>query len=913
MATKRKISLVLALAALLALLAVWQATVLGAVTDAQNAGDLDASFGTAGRVTTDFGGYYDIGQALAIHGNGKTVVAGYNQIGPGNPGDFAVARYNPDGSLDTAFNGTGKATTDFGNSDDRGNGVAIQPNGKIVVVGTSDYVNEPGMAIVRYRADGLLDPSFGGDGMVTTPLQYSHGRAVALQPDNRILVAGESNNSFVLVRLDSDGSLDSTFGTNGIATTTVDSTIGDQPTVRGIDIRPDGKIVIAGGLNNVDTWEFAVLRYNSDGSLDLGFNGTGIATTAVGNTGPLGGGIAFDVALQSDDKIVAAGYSHNGIHSDITLIRHNADGSLDSTFDGDGIVITDYGAAEEGHAVALQPNGKIVMAAHLQEDNFAVLRYNGNGSLDLDFGNNGVAATSFDASGWADPWDIALQTDGKIIAAGTSEPFGGADFALARFVGDASSGCPSTIQSVGSGHWNNARTWNLGRAPAGGDVVEILPGHEVIGPSSANVTGLCNYGRLRGASNQPLRIQATGFISNYHEILSSDGSRGEGAACGGAGAYLELQGSPIFNAGLVQAGDGGAGEQCGGSGGSAMVLGRNTTNHGTICAGRGGNVLGTTTGQGGKGGDAHIWGKWSGAGSLINTGLACGGDGGDGNSNAIGVQDGGAGGRLKLISLPSVFLGSGQHYAGRGGQGSGGGADGLDGRVVIEPNTISLAGISTRVWGGNVLVFGGDDWVLDLSGMSNGSIQASGSITLAVGLSGTVDLRGNTGQVLQPGTESAAEGHGILQSGAHVYIAADTILLDPGVDLVELAGENVVTAPGTILRDVSWAGPHTARTTPGATVPIEFLVMNGGPEADTYDLDISDSEGWGLSTLPDSVSVGGLEAAELVLEVTPPEEEGSDLISIVLTSQSDPKLVVEEQIHVYAISLERIYLPLVLK
>ena len=146
--------------------------------------------------------------------------------------------------------------------------------------------------------------------------------------------------------------------------------------------------------------------------------------------------------------------------------------------------------------------------------------------------------------------------------------------------------------------------------------------------------------------------------------------------------------------------------------------------HGHICGGRGGNVLGTAPGPAGDCGYAHIWGKYfEYGGSLVNSGLACGGNGGDGNPAATRPQPGGNGGQLKLISIPYVDLSGGLHYAGQGGLGTGGGANGAAGQVIIEPNVIALTGGDTRVHGGDVVIFGGDDWVLDLSNLGEGAIS----------------------------------------------------------------------------------------------------------------------------------------------------------------------------------------------
>ncbi len=460
--------------------------------------------------------------------------------------------------------------------------------------------------------------------------------------------------------------------------------------------------------------------------------------------------------------------------------------------------------------------------------------------------------------------------------------------------------CTPTIQSAASGDWGVADTWNLNRVPGRADVVLIQGGHTVTGPVSADVQRLCNYGFLQSKTNRPLFISATGGIFNYGYVLGSEGGVGTGGDCGGRGSNLQLRGSPVYNEGTIRAGNGGDGDRCGGEGGWTTVLGRDTTNVGTICAGKGGDVRGSAEGQGGDGGRAYIWGKWHGPGYLINVGLACGGDGGDGHSSATQPQTGGRGGSLSFVALSSVFLNDGQQYGGQGGKGTGGGFDGQDSWVFFEPNTISLAGRGTEVRGGNVVVFGGNGWVLDLSGMSRAAISATGHVTLAVGTGGVVDLRGNTSQV--------------LKAGGQVMIASDVISLEAGIALSDVVGTNFVTGASQILYNVSLVGPGRASGRPGLALPLHLTILNGGPEPDTYTLSRSDLAGWSLGALPPSVTVEGLDLSDLTLNVTPPTTAtlgALDVITVMATSQADPNVVAVVEVEV---SVEAgIYLPLIRK
>jgi uncharacterized delta-60 repeat protein len=374
-------------------------------------GDLDASFDSDGKVTTDFGGL-DEALGVAIQPDGRIVAAG--QSG----GDFALARYNRDGSLDTSFDGDGKVTTDFGSPFDLALGVAIQPDGKIVAAGTSggDF------ALARYNRDGSLDTSFDGDGKVTTDfgaLDAALG-APAIQPNGRIVAAGytSAGGDFALARYNRDGSLDTSFDGDGKVTTDFGSPF-DQ--AEGAAIQPNGRIVAAGFNSAIG--DFALARYNGDGTLDTSFDGDGKVMTDFG-----GFEQAFGVAIQPDGRIVAAGGGGMGI--DFALARYNRDGTLDSSFDGDGKVTTDFGSSDAALGVAIRPDGKIVAAGiTLGVGDFALAWYNRDGSLDTSFDSDGKVTTDF--GGFEGAAGVAVQPDGGIVAAGQS----GGDFALARYLG----------------------------------------------------------------------------------------------------------------------------------------------------------------------------------------------------------------------------------------------------------------------------------------------------------------------------------------------------------------------------------------------------------------------------------------------------------------------------------------------
>lgn len=418
-------------------------------------GDLDLSFGGTGVVTTDLSSGNDFCYGVAIQNDGRIVIAGqaFQGSGTGTLLDFAVVRYESNGTLDTSFNGTGKVTTDFGRyyTDDGGYSVAVQSDGKIVVAGATQINRDSyGFAIVRYDTNGNLDTSFNGSGIVTTSFgtlgTAAGGKSMALQSDGKIVVAGylALNNfvnlaSFEVVRYNSNGSLDTSF--NGTGTLSV-SIAGNWNSAYGVVLQTDGKIVVAGECQIAGKYKFGLFRCNANGTLDTSFNGTGMVTTAIGN----GDDRAYSVALQADGKIVVAGSSYNGSNDDFALVRYNADGSLDTSFNGSGKVTTDFGGGyEAGRSLVIQSDGRIVVTGG---DLTALARYNTDGSLDTSFNGTGKVKTG-NGSSFAGGYGVALQTDGQIVVVGTASGSGTA-FAVARYEGVPE---PSSVILMISSGW----------------------------------------------------------------------------------------------------------------------------------------------------------------------------------------------------------------------------------------------------------------------------------------------------------------------------------------------------------------------------------------------------------------------------------------------------------------------------
>jgi uncharacterized delta-60 repeat protein len=392
-------------------------------------GELDTTFGSGGIVTTDFGSKSDWGESAVLQPDGKIVVGGYAFLDTNS--DFALARYLPDGSLDPSFGGDGTILTDFENKNDLGKAVALQPDGRILMAGYT-YSMECQFALARYNSDGSLDNTFDSDGKVTSSFINGddYATSIALQPDGKIILGGTrqgNSTAFILVRYNNDGSLDKSFGVSGIVMTDV----GQAEGVNDVGIQPqDGKIIAAGRVLKDDNLFYLMLtRYNIDGSLDTTFGPGGKLFTNVGTSE-----FSADLALQPDGTILVAGSAENiGADRDFVLLRFNSDGFPDTTFDSDGMVVTDFGGEDDGAAVAVQPDGRILMAGSAyQVSQFALARYWKDGSLDTSFGTEGKVTTY--AGGFSIANDMLLQPNHRIIVVGSSTSDTNLNFAMARFI-----------------------------------------------------------------------------------------------------------------------------------------------------------------------------------------------------------------------------------------------------------------------------------------------------------------------------------------------------------------------------------------------------------------------------------------------------------------------------------------------
>jgi uncharacterized delta-60 repeat protein len=462
-------------------------------------GDLDTTFGGDGFVFTDFGTRIDSAFAVAIQPDSKIVTGGMSvarkSVTPSTRiRDFALARYLSNGAADTTFGGDGKVRTDFA-SDDTFRAMALQPDGKILVAGVTFTASQRTSGILlRYLASGKLDTTFGDSGSVLIESGTADVvRGLALQPDGKILLAGRSNINdigadFAVWRLHATGLFDAKFGANGLVTTDF-----GNDDASAIALQRDGKIIVTGQVQDPsgDNTDFAVVRYLPNGNLDSTFNGNGTIRTDLG-----GSELPHALVIQPDGRIVVAGVTsiNRGSGFDRSsgfVARYRPSGRLDGSFGDAGSLLIETAISDETTAIGLQADGKIVVAG-LSAGAAILARLRTDGTPDIDFGDGGFVRFTFPTgepqSSFAQA--LAIQpSDGKLVIAGFNGGLQKSDFALARYHAITCKGVPVTrVGTAGNDNIVGTSGDDVIFAFGGNDFIDGRGGNDIICGGTGNDT-----------------------------------------------------------------------------------------------------------------------------------------------------------------------------------------------------------------------------------------------------------------------------------------------------------------------------------------------------------------------------------------------------------------------------------------
>jgi uncharacterized delta-60 repeat protein len=408
-------------------------------------------------VITSLSAGADQANAMLIQGDGKIVAAGFANGGI-LTGQFAAVRYNSDLTPDTSFGTSGIQTTTISGHGDEANAMAFQSDGKIVLAGYANSIQVQGVyyanfAVARYNMNGSLDTSFNGKGFTTTDVfpgtkkvaHASVARAVAIDSSGRIVVAGGTNGEFAVARYTSSGALDTTFNSTGSLPGTIITPIsGGNATAYSAIVQADGKILVGGNAGGL----FTFVRYKADGTLDSTFGSGGIVVEP--SMGAPNSNAFRAMTLDANGNIVAVGNGAiAGVGNFSLIARFTPAGALDTTFNGSGYAITDLSSMNSGNsqgtAVNIQSDRKLLLSgwAVLADNgaynqNFAAARYNTNGTLDTTFNSTGILTYVFASSPFSTDvaYGAGLASNGNLIMAGftsappAGQPASGNNFAL---------------------------------------------------------------------------------------------------------------------------------------------------------------------------------------------------------------------------------------------------------------------------------------------------------------------------------------------------------------------------------------------------------------------------------------------------------------------------------------------------
>jgi uncharacterized delta-60 repeat protein len=389
-------------------------------------GDLDTTFSGDGKINQDFGASFQEGYDIATQSDGKVVVVGikYERF---NNASIVVARYNLDGSLDKTFSGDGRRVVPIKNTyNDEASAVAIQADGKIVIGGTASRADA---FLVRLNPNGSLDKSFDHDGIVKTnivPGLYNTITDIALQ-GNKIVAVGTADDTVsdadgVIYRYNANGSLDATFSGDGILI--VDNGTSNSEFLNAVKIY-GGKIYTAGEISTPEAgiYDFFVARINANGTLDTSFSGDGMVVTDFGTSINHQNDMARDLVVYDGKVIVVGGYAH------LTIAQYTASGSLDPTFNGNGKLKDNFGFTVPGLESVLIRDGKIIVVGRTNISNpgeALIARFDLAGNLDATFGGDGIVTTAWGANA---VYNAVVNKSGRIYVVGESD----GDFIVAAY------------------------------------------------------------------------------------------------------------------------------------------------------------------------------------------------------------------------------------------------------------------------------------------------------------------------------------------------------------------------------------------------------------------------------------------------------------------------------------------------
>jgi len=414
---------------------------LGNTAKAQQ-GTVDSTFGLDGLVMTPLStAGAAICRNLIALPNGKIIATGTSYTGLRT--EFTLVRYHNNGSLDSLFGINGVTTTSINNSASSMSYCSVvQPDGKILLGGDFYSANGYSFAVIRYDSSGQLDTAFGDNGIAicqvgATSLTDNIGNAIGLQSDGKIVLAGGTYNAggydFTSLRFNTDGSLDSSYGTFGVVLTAIGA---GNDNCYSMAIQPDDKIILGGDIEVGSAYQFALVRYTADGILDNTFGNAGIRIDSLGaNDDDYG----YSLLVQADKKIILGGTAKTSNNYDFALMRFDSTGVRDANFGIGGLVVTEFntvtgGVMDVGHAMTLQADGKILLAGktYLDGSEFGLVRYNTDGSLDNTFGSAGRVVFKV-GSGQHNCYGICIDNNDKIIIGGQVSLGLPDNFILVRF------------------------------------------------------------------------------------------------------------------------------------------------------------------------------------------------------------------------------------------------------------------------------------------------------------------------------------------------------------------------------------------------------------------------------------------------------------------------------------------------